>query len=1651
MKIDYAEVMDVTKVSATFPQLGSPNIKRENMISTIADMLQEDSEVVVVEGPEGIGKTTLFAQFVQEYSNQSFGLFIRSSSHWAYNSAMLSQDLCDQIGWILKKESFRNNPDNIIDPDHLLRTRINDLQRQANKEKIIYYFVIDGLSDIPEEGNHEREMILKLLPFGIPRFRFIISGEINYWKKRLKNIKGIKSFPLSGFTNEETRTFFPDLIKDKKDLDLVHKLCKMMPGNFASIRRLLHAGTSIEQLLQDFPKHMPDLIEFEWKAVETDDLVLRHALAFIAFDKRRHSLASLSRLCKIEVSKLNDKLARCTFVEIQDDGEIVDFVCEAFKRHATHRLSSLRRSIFDIAIEDLLSSVDNYDALTNLPSLFNEAERYEELLKYLSPQHIGKLIDCGKSWIPLHQQADLGVDTALSLGRDGDLLRFGLQRATIASMESSEPWRSEIEAYLALDDFVTANALAQQMVTKEDRLHLLAVIARAKKTKSLPLDVELSDQIQQQYNLIDRASLGDKGIEIASDLLYTHPELAVELVQECMGKDGPEGRLDLALAQLSFNAFMEKKTGMSDIDSAQQTLRAKIKDPKAQKFMDTISLFFGEYSAAGVIVEMEKWENATDRIFALRSWTIANAKNTDAADVVEYALNTIIKTTTYTANAKVYNEIASPLVYIPDTKRVKLIIDRLDALKGTIQSAGPTVEYVKVQATMAEAEIRYNNQAALDRLMDLFFVIDALTEPGTKLAALAVLARVLKKIDPDKQFEPQGGIHLAVIDGLKCVVEEILTKTADHYRVVLPAISALAQSDFKTALEVVSKLNTRPRREAALIRLVESVADEPPSNINFAAINEAYGKIQSVVAQSEATYVVLRALSRHKEDMAPFLPNIIALRSLTMEIHDAELRCKSLCLLMETLLCHKKDVSSALLDALLVELEKTWTSMSYEWSKVDAGFKIVALLAKNLPEGSNTFLDKTEKARNEIVLDCSDTATTYIGCVRLAIRCFGGLLKRNLYNDSDLLALKDLIDKVPSVALRASAWSEVAMKFIMVHDLVKCQDIVVKWIRPIIESEDISDQAIRWQVIASISPILYKANNLCAKQLIDKLPRPYRDDAYEAICSFLITKQIPTESYDHVSPTSQKVSYDDFIYIYEVLQLLEADNVVYCQIESLIDSIHKKFNSSFSKPQIVDILQKLKELVNVKFPNPEFIKHDGYKILAEAQIARLERHNNGWDALALRARAIPNVADSAFVLMGIGASMPSRRNTKPIGLLHEASNLIPEISSLEDRIEHYERLAKLSSDIDKLLSKDCLRKAWNETIPLDVDNLPKTRQRIIDFAHRMNPEFAASLASESDEDPGRDLAREKTKQRIELLKLRERLASGEDDAMVLSREVEQQVEIAQMMLTGLNSNRVRCVHINNTRQLIKQASKMNVKDAYVVLSWVIENAVRRYSNTEQANTILCPLFEATRLSAELAFRIAARIRLVTNSGLIAARLEDVANDNLIRPGEREKALALIKKWAADATGFIKITDPYFGVEELDLVKLIRDVNPVIPVSILTSRKHQVSTITTQSWEEAYRSYWRIHVSDSDAGDVKIVIVGKGAAGAHPIHDRWLLTENGGLRVGTSANSLGGGKVSEMSAITADESGVRIAEVDGYLNGNIRGDNQDHISYQVYWL
>lgn len=133
------EVMDLTVVCRSFPESPNFEIRREHLLDTIDKIFEGGTHLIVVEGVEGIGKTTLLAQYAKRYPYHALSLFIRPSSRLAYDPEYLKLDLSEQIHWILYKEIF----DSKLEDESFLHTQLPILQKRAQKSFKPFYFIID--------------------------------------------------------------------------------------------------------------------------------------------------------------------------------------------------------------------------------------------------------------------------------------------------------------------------------------------------------------------------------------------------------------------------------------------------------------------------------------------------------------------------------------------------------------------------------------------------------------------------------------------------------------------------------------------------------------------------------------------------------------------------------------------------------------------------------------------------------------------------------------------------------------------------------------------------------------------------------------------------------------------------------------------------------------------------------------------------------------------------------------------------------------------------------------------------------------------------------------------------------------------------------------------------------------------------------------------------------------------------------------------------------------------------------------------------------------------------------------------------------------------------------------------------------------------
>lgn len=1640
-----AEVMDLTTVCQSFPELPEPLIRRENFLDTIDQVLGNGTDVVVAEGPEGIGRTTLLAQFAKRYPDHTLSLFIRPTSRWGYDPEILRFDLSNQIQWAVCREELSSMEDA---SDAFLRNGLTKLQKRTRLGDK-YYFALDGLDEVPEESAFVRELVLDMLPLGLRGFRFLFSGDPDRLSEQLRQRVRCKSYLLSGFTPGQVAQYFEGLGVDHQSLKEISEKCKRIPGRLQTVRRILQSGTSVQSLLQQWPGK--ELFEIEWERVESHRDGQRDLLAILAHGRRRLSVNELAHIVDIQPGAAHELLQDLEFLLMTPQGD-VSFVSEAYREFAAKKLWYLRDEVHERLIAYLLRDPESGVALRHLPDYLESADRLEELLEFLSADHFPRILQRSRSLGPVKQQAQLGLASALKLGRDGDLVRFGLGKAVMTEVGRVTVWHSEIEARMALGDDESAVALAQTSILREERLHLLAIIARAQSEQGLSPFPELIDQIRQLYRQIDYSALDERRVvEIAQDLVHSEPELAIEMVERATNTSIDENAMDWAFAKLSVRASEASSGQFQSLDTA-QNIRSRIRDPEVRSFSEAVSLLVGDYPATEVVRWVSANLDGTDKqLYLLRRWAMDNREREDAAEVVTFALDLAIRSTPYSPNAGVFREIAAPLPYISKSAVAKGLVGRFDAQKGTVERYGPTEDYVRLQLILARAEYKYDFYAASERVLDVYQYVADLDDLAVKTACLARMVATLADMDPQRRLETEGDLHTEVEAELASETGRLLKETAEHYYATRSIIRALAKIKPDRALDLANRLNTEARRDLALLEMVRSAVQAPTDDLDLDRIKEALDHFEDRDLRDEAMLEILKRLAMISNRNTVVTKAALPLINCVASVWDARARCRACSLAYSFLMGQDPEEYSGLLSHLIDLLDSAWEAIDVGWHKIDVGFRIARSLATVSPETGGKYLRGAEAYREEGLLDTQSAALTYCGCIRLALRAYGGLLPTDLDAAGDIERLSQLVNRVPSSGERAALWAELALWCQIGGRSDVCKEIVIERVKPALLGIPEGDERYRAETIATVAPALYCAHRQTALEYICRLPRNYRDAAYGQICEFLLRHQPPSEPYEAVASQVYAVTYEEIMDICELLKLMDHDNLICHFVECIVNSVVAgRRRKDFSRQERADISSRLEAIAD-RFPRDRHIAHDGYKVALQAQIARIARPGGqGWINLAESARSIENRADRALVLCMVAAAMPSSERDRRSRVFREARELIERIPATLDRIQRYEEFAAIVLDVDVALAKECLDSAM-AFAQMDRPELYTHQRRIINLAYLIDEEFAESLASLADDDPARVETRANIEWQLQVLDLKSKMAnqllSGED---VLTPAPLKLSRAAWRLLGSLNAGRATPIPLDATRALFQVAADLPLTQSYPIFAWVTENSKQRLSG--QTRERLRSMFEAIILAAELSAALAARSSTKVER-VKCLTMEDTEEDSmLIRAGEREKALQALRDWFKhEVEGYLKICDPYFGPDDLPVLQMLRSVNPNCKVKILTSKKHHDDQVEVP-WQDTYRTHWRLRISSSqEPPETEVVIVGVRTTGKSPIHERWWLTAGRGIRVGTSFNSLGIDRHSEISQLTEREAAIREAEVDQYLRRDTLQHNGERLLYTLFTL
>jgi len=941
----------------------APSISRENIVLHLDTLFAGDIRIVTVEGQEGIGKTTLLKEIVGQRRTNSVALFITSASRWAYDPDELATDMSRQMAKLLGAQESADS-----DGPGEYRKRLHALIRKVSAGDKLFYFVIDGLGELPEDDSATLQQIIGLLPFGIENFRFLIAAEVSRLGLNRSATRFHKPLLLSPFTRDEASRYMQDLNLPPSALNEIYSLSRGVPGHLASIRRILVGSLNPVQEVAQLPQTLPQLFEREWTEIPKSDDA-RILMAMLAHENRRYSSDELSAVTKISADRVDAILGSIGFIEENERG--FRYVSEAYRRFVRDELNSLTSRVNDLFIEYHLSQPEADPSLANLTGLLIGAGRFKELVEYLSPERFAHLYLKAPSLRAVQATADEGIEAAARLAKDGDLVRFTLQRSTISELASSQVLVSEIRARTAIGDYETAFALAESASRVEVKLRLLAALGRARREQSLPNDPILLERIGSVLETVGDTLPAEEVEPIAADLFYVAPEKAIAIIARRSPNLDDENAIDWGLARLAVQAQMaELETGES---GTAKTIAKEIRLPAAKQLSLAAFVILGRVSAAEAIKSTEDLETTGSRLQVLRYWMRANQDRPDAQAILDFGFRMATQATGYTANAEVMRELALCLPYLKDTQAVSYYIGLLDSQRAVLERLGPPDDFVRLQLLLARAQWRMDQSLGRERFEEVYNTVGQISELEVRTAASAMLLTAVSRLTRE-----QGGSELADLLMLADAEFErafvsVLSSSADQVEAISPTIEALAQGECGLAIKKIDQLNTLWRRDDALRRLVVAAVQRPLLEIEVTSVIQALDQIVDVEIRDGAIETVVGTLTRVKHSAAS-LAHVAPLLQKILAVEDTEMRAPLLADLIRVAASRTEPFAATLVDSARTALAVAWENSDDNWVKLDAGLAIVDALAKVSRDDAFQYIAEVNRLKKYLSLQEPEAA-----------------------------------------------------------------------------------------------------------------------------------------------------------------------------------------------------------------------------------------------------------------------------------------------------------------------------------------------------------------------------------------------------------------------------------------------------------------------------------------------------------------------------------------------------------------------------------------------------------------------------------------------------------------------------------------------------
>lgn len=1640
-------IVDLPELSLHFPLPPEHEMVRDNVLNTIENILRSPCKAMVVEGPEGSGKTTLLSQFVRRHRTSALSLFISAGNRLSFDLTLIRNDLATQAFWLSRRSPLPND----FDCSSLLNLLFGEVQRCAKHAKQLIYFVIDGIEEL--ESSHRDKLLQQLaevLPIGTEHFRFVFSGDASIYQPHFPKLT-LKSYILTELSPEEANHIVARPEITAAEMNTITAICRGLPAHLATVRRALESGSSVHDFTSDTARRWPELFEADWERIDTSDDDLLKILSLIVHDTKPYSVDQIASVLTLPSTIVAAKISSISFLRTDPSSSAVQFVTSGLRSFVADRLSDRRIKIQKILIKRMMAAPDSDEAVLELPSWLEESGEYGALLDWIKPDHILRVLERTQTLSKVDDHVQRGFRGAKRLGRDAEMLRFGLQQSIVAEIAATNAWESEIAALASLGRDNQALALASSAILREDRLAMLATLSRGIWIRGDEVPKEHITNIQLLIQNLEPRAISRRASSIASDLTCVSPSLASEvLIKAKLAVD--EASLDSAFVGLTVSALRDLKDDRRREQAMEIAARSR-NNPKTRSLLEGLQALAGRADAAEVCERVARIERAEARISLLRHWCLFNGKRPNADKVAHEALRVALAATETAIDASFQADISKAIPGASTVQRKRDLIAAIDGLNGSAKRLGPSVDYVSLQLSLAEAEAEFDISKCEQRLNTTLDFIELIGDLPSKGEAYAKLFATLKNLSRNEAIPAWPEIAYHCNEELEAVVLTLAESTADHQVSLSRVISSLARGDVEKAIEFTRIVNTEHRRNAVLLEVIDTLLRQSVLDIRPIDLQLVFNSITGNDERDEALLSILERFADVSDLRESQARELLPLVDLIGAISNSMIACRAIVCALKllrssALLGQCNELVNSLSDLLM----KRWSCIDVAWLKIDVGYEIVQELASNCSQQAEAMMQATDELKSQSHMSAPRPAAAFVACIHLVGRAFCGLLPRSLEAEDDFAAIAALIEMIPSYGERTALWAQISMRAAIAGRTDVAERLVKDYLLPALDFIPKEDVSYRTSVLILTAPALYKAQPATCLERLKDLPRDDRDMALRDIIRFLLFNRVPSDPVERTGPSAATVSHETLLQVENLTNLLSTDWMIFAtaqDIAELITSQNKR--NLLNTPQREDLARRFKNIARLKLPMKHQISHPGFQIATLAQVFRFVDHPKlEWSSLISEAEGLSNIADRVYVFQIIALALPNKLSAQRTKLLEAARQQIKQIPCDVDQIERFLGLAEELHGVDSQATRDLVNRAA-KVISESLEDMRGLQRRLVDVAYRVDADLARRLIDAFDD----DAAKQRAQSQVRLLEVRNAIAQNK--GLLDQPEVGGEMKPADvsrlgaLLLRSLNAGRVQNFHPSTIRRYLDMAAEQPLRDAFALLSWYVENAVSRFAKTPQASGFLRPIFDSCVVGAQLAGQVSGSAMVRLSAARNQSSQLTVGRSLLSKPGDREEAFRVLTAWLERNIQDTAIFhDPYFTLDDLNWLQMLRSARPDCKITIITSKKAQPRPVDGEELSDLYGDAWR-KAYDQQPPHAEIAVIGCGKVGISPIHDRWLVSGTTGLRFGTSVNALGSTRDSEISEMTPEDAAQCALRMKAYLDRELTEHRGERISLSRFWL